>query len=143
MIAGLAPLALALGLPRLDFVVGVSAALAVAASTFCPLLLLGIWWRGLTLPGAVAGLITGALVADLSLLCSALVADPAARTMLERPALFTVPLAFAVFILVSKLTAGQVPPDVARTMSRMHLPERLSLHRPDPHNEPAPPDQRS
>ena len=31
----------------------------MAASTFCPLLVLGIWWRGLTAAGAVAGLLTG------------------------------------------------------------------------------------
>ena len=34
-------------------------AFAVAASTFCPLLVLGIWWRGLTAAGAVAGLLVG------------------------------------------------------------------------------------
>ncbi len=30
---------------------------AVAASTFCPMLLLGIWWRGLTARGAIAGIV--------------------------------------------------------------------------------------
>ncbi|MDX6204310.1 MAG: hypothetical protein QOF39_367 [Frankiales bacterium] len=34
-------------------------AFAVAASSFCPLLLLGIWWRGLTYTGAMAGLLLG------------------------------------------------------------------------------------
>jgi hypothetical protein len=29
---------------------------AVAASTLCPLLVLGIWWRGLTSTGAISGL---------------------------------------------------------------------------------------
>src|SRR5262249_34940142 len=37
----------------------VELAFAVSASTFCPLLLLGIWWRGLTAPGAIAGLVVG------------------------------------------------------------------------------------
>ena len=32
---------------------------AVAASTFCPMLLLGIWWRGLTARGAIAGIVVG------------------------------------------------------------------------------------
>src|SRR5690606_16507619 len=39
----------------------VGLAFAVAASTFCPLLVLGIWWQGLTAPGAVAGLVVGGL----------------------------------------------------------------------------------
>ena len=39
----------------------VGLAFAVAASTFCPLLVLGIWWRGLTPAGAVAGLLAGGL----------------------------------------------------------------------------------
>ena len=37
----------------------VGLAFAVAASTFCPLLVLGIWWRGLTDAGALAGLLVG------------------------------------------------------------------------------------
>ena len=32
---------------------------AIAASTFAPLLLLGVWWRRLSVPGAFAGLIVG------------------------------------------------------------------------------------
>ena len=37
----------------------VGLAFAVAASSFCPLLVLGIWWRGLTDAGAAAGLLVG------------------------------------------------------------------------------------
>ena len=37
----------------------VGLAFAVAASTFCPLLVLGIWWRRLTDVGAIAGLVVG------------------------------------------------------------------------------------
>ena len=40
----------------------VELAFAVAASTFCPLLLLGIWWRGLTARGAIAGLLVGGVL---------------------------------------------------------------------------------
>src|SRR5690606_23132834 len=60
--AGLAlvvPIALALSSPLLGIADVVGLAFAVAASSFCPLLLLGIWWRRLTWPGAVAGLVTG------------------------------------------------------------------------------------
>jgi len=59
VIAGLVPLGLALVAARLDFSQTVSLAFAVAASTFCPLLVLGIWWSGLTDRGAVAGLLVG------------------------------------------------------------------------------------
>ena len=58
-----APVALALVARGLDISVLVGWAFALAASTFCPLLLLGIWWEGLTARGAAAGLVTGALVA--------------------------------------------------------------------------------
>ena len=43
--------------PDLSVARAVGLAFAVAASTFCPLLVLGIWWRGLTPAGAVAGLL--------------------------------------------------------------------------------------
>ena len=44
------------GMPVAD---AVGMAFAVSASSFCPLLVLGIWWRRLTPPGAVAGLLLG------------------------------------------------------------------------------------
>ena len=46
--------------PDLSVARAVGLAFAVAASTFCPLLVLGIWWRGLTPAGAVAGLVSAA-----------------------------------------------------------------------------------
>ena len=59
VVAGLVPLAMALPTTSLDISRVVGMAFAVAASTFCPLLVLGIWWRGLTTAGAIAGLIVG------------------------------------------------------------------------------------
>ena len=50
--------ALALVARGLDISVLVGWAFALAASTFCPLLLLGIWWERLTARGAAAGLVT-------------------------------------------------------------------------------------
>ena len=47
---------------RLDFTEAVALVFAVAASTFCPLLVLGIWWPGLTDRGAIAGVLVGGLV---------------------------------------------------------------------------------
>ena len=49
------PFVLALGSGRADLAQTVTLAFAVAASTFCPLLVLGIWWPRLTVRGATAG----------------------------------------------------------------------------------------
>jgi Na+(H+)/acetate symporter ActP len=107
----------------------VGLAFAVAASSFCPLLLLGIWWRRLTPFGAMAGMLAGgglALVAGLVTLLippgSGLVYD-----LLSRPAAWSVPLGFAVMIVGSLLTPRSVPASVNRTMVRLHAPEALGL----------------
>ena len=52
VVAGLVPLLIALPTTSADISRVVGMAFAVAASTFCPLLVLGIWWRGLTTAGA-------------------------------------------------------------------------------------------
>ena len=62
VVAGLVPLLIALPTTSVDISRVVGMAFAVAASTFCPLLVLGIWWRGLTTAGALAGLIVGGAV---------------------------------------------------------------------------------
>jgi hypothetical protein len=43
-----------------------------------------------------------------------------------QPAIWTVPLAFGVMIVVSLLTQRTVPANVGQVMLRMHLPEALS-----------------
>ena len=53
------PLFLALAASSLAVADVVGLAFAVAASSFCPLLVLGIWWRRLTWVGAAAGLVAG------------------------------------------------------------------------------------
>ncbi len=62
VIAGAVPLVLSIAVTRLDFTEAVALVFAVAASTFCPLLVLGIWWPGLTDRGAIAGVLVGGLV---------------------------------------------------------------------------------
>ena len=62
LIGGVLPLPLALAVSTLELSRNVGLVFAVAASTLCPLLLLGIWWRGLTAVGAVCGLAAGGLV---------------------------------------------------------------------------------
>ena len=49
--------------------------------------------------------------------------------LLHRPALVTVPLAFLVMVVVSRLTAKRRPFDTDQVMLRLHAPERLGLSR--------------
>jgi Na+(H+)/acetate symporter ActP len=123
------PLALALSVTRLDFALTVPLVFAVAASTFCPLLVLGIWWRGLTARGAVAGVVVGGGLSGLAVVVSLFAVLPAGwlGVLLYRPAAVTVPAAFLTMIVVSRLTRAQVPADADDVLLRLHAPERLGL----------------
>lgn len=129
LLAGSVPMCMALFAARLDFSQTVVLAFAVAASTFCPLLLLGIWWRGLTTRGAIAGLaVGGALsVASVGLSLVDLGVSGWLSSLLVRPAAVSVPAAFITMIVVSKLTKDHLPPDVDHVLLRLHAPERLGL----------------
>lgn len=109
----------------------VELAFAVAASTFCPLLLLGIWWRGLTARGAILGLVVGGSTSVGAVIAVMVGAEPAGwgGALLAQPALITVPLAFLAMILGSVLTAATLPSNVASTMVRLHAPEAIELDR--------------
>jgi cation/acetate symporter len=111
----------------------VGMAFAVAASTFCPLLVLGIWWRRLTDVGAIAGLVIGGLLAGTAVVLAigGGVDDGWARALLVQPAAWSVPVAFAVMIGVSLATPHRIASDVARTMVRLHTPEQLEVDRGD------------
>jgi Na+(H+)/acetate symporter ActP len=102
----------------------------VAASSFCPLLVLGIWWRGLTAVGAAAGILVGggaAVGAVLFTMFAGPVGSGWTGTLLVQPAAWTVPLAFAVMVLVSLATRRRVPSTVGATMLRLHAPDVLNL----------------
>lgn len=113
----------------------VELAFAVAASTFCPLLMLGIWWHGLTARGAVAGMVAGGGLSTAAVLATmfgtAFAGWPGA--ILAQPALITVPVAFLVMMGVSLVTPR--PLHVGRTMVRLHTPEHLVLDRGSYHPE--------
>ena len=122
------PLAFALAVSSLDLAQGVGLAFAVAASSFCPLLVLGIWWRGLTDAGAAAGLLVGGGLAFLAVLPAATgVFRPEWQEVLAQPAVFTVPLAFLTMVVVSRRTRDRIPIDVTRILLRLHAPDRLGL----------------
>jgi cation/acetate symporter len=127
--AGLVPLALALRAGGLDVSQVVGLAFAVAASSFCPLLVLGIWWRGLTAAGAIAGVLAGGGAAVCAVVAT--VAGPPLTgwpaILVGQPAAWTVPLAFLVMAAVSMISRRRVPRDVGATMLRLHAPDALRL----------------
>jgi len=128
VVAGSIPLAFALAASSLDLSQSVGLAFAVAASSFCPLLVLGIWWRGLTDVGAAAGLLVGGGLSVASVLPVAIGGlSPAVEAVLAQPAMVTVPAAFATMVLVSLRTRDRVPADVARILLRLHAPDRLGF----------------
>jgi Na+(H+)/acetate symporter ActP len=133
VIGGLIPIPLALVGSGLELSRSVGLAFAVAASTLCPLLVLGIWWRGLTALGAGCGLVVGGLLSGIAVTVAVAggidddVLGGWPAVMIGYPATVSVPLAFATMIVVSRITRGSAPPDVAQIFARMHVPERLGM----------------
>ncbi len=109
----------------------VSWVFAIAASSFSPLIILGIWWRGLSARGAIAGLVVGAGLATGSVGLTLFGPNLTGwtRIALAQPASWTIPIAFATMVGVSKLTPHTRPKDVPGMMLTMHAPEALGLSR--------------
>ncbi|HEY0452444.1 cation acetate symporter [Actinophytocola sp.] len=130
-IAGGAPLALAIVLRPSDISLSVGMSFALAASTFCPVLLLGVWWKRLTWVGAAAGMVVGGGLVISSLVINTVSGFTGgwAPSVAGQPALVTVPIAFLTVILVSKATQNKVPADVAQIRLRMHAPDGLGFIR--------------
>jgi cation/acetate symporter len=101
-------------------------------------LLLGIWWRGLTARGAGAGMIVGGIACGGAILfgsgLTALLSEtaPFLVPLVQQPAAWTVPLAFLTAIVVSRdrRRDRRVPREVDGFMARIHLPERVAAPRP-------------
>ncbi|MEI5584166.1 MULTISPECIES: sodium/solute symporter [unclassified Agromyces] len=120
------PLGVAVATEAAGLAGSVGLVFAFTASTLCPVLLLGIWWRGLTARGAIAGMATGAVLSAAAILGSAFVAAaaPGIRPLVEQPAAWTVPLAVLVTVLVSRADRRRVPRGVDAFLARLHLPEQ-------------------
>ncbi|MFB6617778.1 cation acetate symporter [Streptomyces sp. NPDC056367] len=131
LVAILVPLAGSVAARDVPVADAVGLAFAVSASSFCPLLVLGIWWRGLTPPGAVAGLVTGGGAALSAVLATRAGLGPAGWThaLLAWPAVWSVPLGFLTMVAVSLATRSRIPAGTAATLARLHLPENLAVDR--------------
>lgn len=116
-------------------------AFAIAATSYFPLLFLATWWRGITMPGAATGMLVGGVLSLISVI-STMIADqspwatglktwyashPLARTLAEQPAIWGLPLAMILMVVVSKATRSKVPGDVRLKMLVLHAPEALGL----------------
>lgn len=134
---------------EINFMVG--QAFAIAAASYFPLLFMSVWWRGMTMKGAATGMLTGGLCAlgaatltnlgTLALdqgpmgkifagfapLNGFWAQHPLLRILCEQPAVWTVPLAIGLMIVVSKATAAQVPDGIRMKMLVLHAPEQLGL----------------
>jgi cation/acetate symporter len=134
---------------EINFMVG--QAFAIAAASYFPLLFMSVWWRGMTMAGAATGMLTGGLCALVSAAVVNIstlaldkgpmgklfsgfsginefwVAHPLLRILAEQPAIWSVPLAIGLMIVVSKATRRSVPADVRMKMLVLHAPEALGL----------------
>lgn len=111
----------ALGLLVKDASIGhlVALAFTVAASTFTPIFILGIWWRGMTEKGAIAGLLIGL---GVSMWMIFLPGTLPSFLQFKIPGIVTVPVGFLSVIIVSVLDR-KVPADVNDFMKRVHSKE--------------------
>ena len=122
---------------EINFMVG--QAFAIAAASYFPLLFMSVWWRGLTMKGAATGMLSGGLLAlgGISLTSFTTLgilkwdafwaAHPLLRILCEQPAIWAVPLAITLMIVVSKLTRKDIPADIRMKMLVLHAPEKLGL----------------
>lgn len=112
---------LALPAARFDVGVLVTWGFTVAASTFCPLLVLGIWWTRLTAVGAIAGVLTGLSTTSGAFLAGMVGPELEGwfAFLASYPALWSVPTAFGTMVAVS--LCGRPPSWSTTALLRLHL----------------------
>ncbi|GGY55504.1 cation acetate symporter [Streptomyces tanashiensis] len=128
LLATAVPLAVGVVASKVPVADAVGLAFAVSASSFCPLLVLGIWWRRLTPPGAVAGLLLGGGSALAAVMATRAGLAPGGwpHTLMAWPAVWSVPLGFLSMVLVSLATPRRIPPGTPAILARLHLPEEIT-----------------
>jgi len=120
-----ASMLVALAVETTDINVLIGWSTSIAASSICPLLVLGIWWPRLTKRGAKAAVLLGGGASTGAVLVTmvGLVDDGWPLAILGTPAVWSVPLAFAAGIVVSLRDDDRVA-DLGHKFALMHLPER-------------------
>ncbi|MGH9789739.1 MAG: sodium:solute symporter family transporter [Candidatus Acidiferrales bacterium] len=126
---GLAALSILLGIAfrgqNVAYMVGL--AFAIAASANFPALVMAIFWRRLTTAGAVASMVTGTFSSVILILLSPtiqvdILGKAAAWFPLRNPGIVTIPLAFAVAIVVSLLwPVAEEEQRFLQAQRRLHL----------------------
>jgi Na+(H+)/acetate symporter ActP len=122
---------------QINFMVG--QAFAIAAASYFPLLFMSVWWRGMTMRGAASGMLGGGIAAVLAVSVTNLsdlgwlplkafwAEHPLLRILMEQPAIWAVPGAILLMLVVSKATRKEVPSDIRMKMLVLHAPEALGL----------------
>jgi Na+(H+)/acetate symporter ActP len=134
---------------EINFMVG--QAFAIAAASYFPLLFMAVWWRKLTMKGAATGMLAGGLSAVVAISLTSFstlalapgksgelfaafkplntfwAAHPLLRILCEQPAIWAVPLAITLMVVISKLTAKDIPANIRMKMLVLHAPEQLGL----------------
>ena len=109
---GVVAITLGIAFEGQNVVVLAARSLAVAASVTFPILILSIYWRGLTTKGALAGGYVG-MVTALGIVIGGpavwqgIIGFEAPLWPLDDPALIAMPLAFAMIFIVSKLDRSE------------------------------------
>ncbi len=110
---GLGIVAIGLGIlfEKMNVAFMVGLAFGIAAAANFPVLILSMYWKGLTTRGALAGGYSGLVSAVLFVLFSksvwvTVLGNPKALFPYDQPALFAMPIAFGMAFLVSRLETG-------------------------------------
>lgn len=139
VIVGAVAIVLGMQVEQFDINFMVGQAFAIAAASYFPLLFLSAWWRNMTMKGAAAGMLGGGVLALAGISLTSFsdlkwlpleafwAGHPLVRILLEQPAIWAVPLAITLMIIVSKCTRRQVPADARMKMLVLHAPEALGL----------------
>ncbi|MGB5062837.1 MAG: cation acetate symporter, partial [Candidatus Competibacter sp.] len=122
-LGGLATIGLALNPP--DFLLtSVIWAFIVAASTFTPVLVLGIWWKGANKSGAIAGLLVGGILSGILFFSKGKLGN---FTLIDAgpivhlvTGIFTMSAAWFTIVVVSLLIGGEKNEKILREIDRIH-----------------------
>lgn len=93
-------------------------AFAISGSALTPVLILAIWWRGITAAGAISGMLTGGTVAVAMFMTARWWGDLWVGELFAAPTLVSGTLAVVVIVVVSRFT--QPPPGVGAAWLLMH-----------------------